>query len=90
MSSIINIAICDDEKIQVELLEKHVLNWANEKIYRKNTEVIEKTLDENIFVSCHRSYIVGLKHIRKIGKDNIELDNSHVIPVSRRQYSKII
>jgi hypothetical protein len=33
MNSIINIAICDDKKIQVELLEKYVLDWADEKIY---------------------------------------------------------
>ncbi len=54
---------------------------------RKNIGIIEKELDEKSFIRCHRSYIVGLKHIKKIGKTDIELDNGSVIPVSRRQYS---
>lgn len=55
---------------------------------RKNIGTIEKELDENIFAKCHRSYIVGLRHVKKIAKDNLELDNGDIIPVSRRQYSK--
>ncbi len=57
-------------------------------IIRKNMGTVEKELDENSFVRCHRSYIVGLKHIKRIGKDELELDNKVTIPVSRRQYSK--
>lgn len=56
---------------------------------RRNIGEIEKELDENIFERCHRSYIVGLKHIKKIGKSDIELDNGNTIPVSRRLYSNI-
>lgn len=56
---------------------------------RKNISTIEKELDENAFIRCHRSYIVGLKHIKKIGKNDIELDNGNIIPVSRRQYSNV-
>lgn len=54
---------------------------------RKNIGIIEKELDEKSFIRCHRSYIVGIRHIKKIGKIDIELDNGNVIPVSRRQYS---
>lgn len=55
---------------------------------RKNISAIEKELDENIFIRCHRSYIVGLRYIKKIGKTELELDNSDLIPISRRQYSQ--
>ncbi len=55
---------------------------------RKNIGIIEKELDENSFVRCHRSYIVGLEHVKRIGREDIELDNGDVIPVSRRKYSK--
>ena len=58
-------------------------------IIRKNIGEIEKEIDNNILLKCHRSYIVGLKHIRKIGKTDISLDNNHTIPVSRRLYSNI-
>jgi DNA-binding LytR/AlgR family response regulator len=51
-----------------------------------NISNIEKELDENSFIRCHRSYIVGLKYIKKIGSSELELDNGSVIPVSRRQY----
>ncbi len=56
---------------------------------RKNIGDIEEELDNNILMKCHRSYMVGLKHIRKIGKTDILLDNNHIIPVSRRLYSNI-
>lgn len=56
---------------------------------RKNMGEIEKELDDNILIKSHRSYIVGLKHIRKIGKADILLDNNQIIPVSRRLYSNI-
>ena len=55
---------------------------------RKNISAIEKELDENIFIRCHRSYIVGLRYIKRIGKNQLELDNGDLIPVSRRQYSQ--
>lgn len=54
---------------------------------RKNIGTMEKILEQNSFIRCHRSYIVNLKHIKKIGKVDIVLDNDDLIPVSRRQYS---
>lgn len=56
---------------------------------RKNIGDIEVELDNNILMKCHRSYIVGLKHIKRIGKSDILLDNNQMIPVSRRLYSDI-
>lgn len=55
---------------------------------RKGISSIEKELDEDSFVRCHRSYIVGLRHIKRIGINELELDNGKIIPISRRQYSK--
>lgn len=54
---------------------------------RKSISEIEKDLDENSFIRCHRSYIAGLKYIKKIGNNELEIDNGSIIPVSRRQYS---
>lgn len=68
-------------------LEMHTVD--KKYITRKNIGDIEKELDNNILMKCHRSYIVGLKHIRKIGKSDILLDNKQIIPVSRRLYSNI-
>lgn len=68
-------------------LELHTVD--KKYMVRKNIGDIEKELDNNILIKCHRSYIVGLKHIRKIGKTDILLDNKQIIPVSRRLYSNI-
>jgi DNA-binding LytR/AlgR family response regulator len=63
------------------------INAINEKYTtRKNISEIEKELDEDIFIRCHRSYIVGLRYIKKIGNKELELDNGYLIPISRRQY----
>jgi len=41
------------------------------------------------FVRCHRSYLVGLKHISKITKTDVILDNGKIIPLSRRMYKAV-
>lgn len=64
------------------------INTAEKKFtVRKSISSIEKELDEKMFVRCHRSYIVGLKYVKRIESSEIELDNAKLIPVSRRQYS---
>ncbi len=55
---------------------------------RKNISIMEKELDSNMFIRCHRSYIVGLRYIKKISNAQLEMDNGKAIPISRRQYAK--
>jgi len=43
---------------------------------------IEKMLGEG-FVRCHRSYLVGLKHISRLSKTEVILDNGKILPLSR-------
>jgi len=52
---------------------------------------IERNLGElsNDFIKCHRSYIVGLKHIKKITKTDVILDDGSVVPISRRLYNDV-
>ena len=49
---------------------------------------LEKLLDES-FIRCHRSYMAGLKHIVKITKTDVILDNNQAIPLSRRLYEDV-
>lgn len=49
---------------------------------------IENMLGEG-FIRCHRSYIVGLKHIKRITKADVILDNGMAIPLSRRSYDRV-
>lgn len=43
---------------------------------------IEKQLGEG-FVRCHRSYLVGLKHIARLSKTEVVLDSGKSLPLSR-------
>ena len=49
---------------------------------------LEKKLDTS-FVRSHRSYLVGLRHITRITKTDVILDNATSIPLSRRMYAKV-
>lgn len=45
-------------------------------------ELIPK-LPEEQFVMCHRSYIVNIIHVRRIGRKELTLSNGAILPVSR-------
>ena len=49
---------------------------------------LEKQLDDS-FVRSHRSYLVGLRHITRITKTDVVLDNGDLIPLSRRMYAEV-
>lgn len=46
---------------------------------------------ENIpgFIHSHRSYIVNLRYVRRIGKASATLDSGEDIPISRRLYNEV-
>jgi DNA-binding LytR/AlgR family response regulator len=48
-----------------------------------------KELDNTIFVQCHRSYIVGLRHISSILKSEVVLEDGGRVPVSRAKYKDV-
>lgn len=43
---------------------------------------LEKQLGQD-FIRCHRSYLVGLKHISRLSKTEVFLDNGNTLPLSR-------
>ncbi len=49
---------------------------------------VENLLDES-FIRCQRSYIVGLRHIKKTTKTSVILANDTEIPISRGMYKTI-
>ena len=62
----------------------------SEKIsLRKKISEIEKILPSKYFIRCHRSYIVNIKHIKSITKNDVLLENGVNIPISRGKYKKI-
>ncbi|MFT8318587.1 MAG: LytTR family DNA-binding domain-containing protein [Sporolactobacillus sp.] len=47
---------------------------------------MEKALNPLSFFRIHRSYLVGLRYIRQLGKSELILDDGTRLPVSRRRY----
>jgi len=47
---------------------------------------VEKTLGSGFF-RCHRSYLAGLKYIRRVSRTSVELENGVEIPLARGQYT---
>lgn len=45
---------------------------------------IEEMLGPGDFIRCHRSYLVGIRHIRRILKSDVEIDGGALVPLSRR------
>lgn len=49
---------------------------------RKSLSEVEQQLGEG-FIRCHRSYLVGLKHIASLTKTEVILDSGQALPLAR-------
>lgn len=47
---------------------------------------LEKQVDKNVFIRCHRSYLVNLNHVYQTDRENVVLDSGEKLPLSRRMY----
>ena len=66
------------------------IHTSTEKItIRKNIGEIEKILPSEYFIRCHRSYIVNVRYIKSIIKNNVLLENGVKIPISRGKYKEV-
>jgi Response regulator of the LytR/AlgR family len=45
---------------------------------------------EASFIKCHRSYLINLKHVLKIEKESVIMDDGRNIPMSRNSYKKVV
>jgi DNA-binding LytR/AlgR family response regulator len=79
-----------DDIIYIESIRNHVIIKTLETQYevRQNISRIEEELD-NSFFRCQRSYIVMLKHIKYISKNEVLLNNGETISLSRNIYKDL-
>lgn len=56
---------------------------------RNMTAVGEALQKEREFVKCHRCYLVNLRHVRQIRREEITMDDGSRIPVSRSAYAGV-
>lgn len=79
------------ELAAVEALGRHTrltLSDGSSFEARESFRELSERLSPGDFVQCHRSYIAGLRHIRKLSKEEIVMDSGAVIPVSRRLFGR--
>lgn len=57
---------------------------------RENIGFAERALHASpCIVKCHRSYLINLRHVRGIRREEITLDDGRKIPVSKSAYPKV-
>lgn len=88
----------DDENLRINLKDLFYIEafGHSSTLHCKNNEYTVKLsiseikdLLDDAFVYCHRSYIVNLKHILKMSKTDVFLDDGKSIPISRRMYADV-
>ncbi len=59
-------------------------------LLRHSITELSKTLEgQKGFVRCHRSYLVNLRHISAITRNEIVMDDSKTLPISRSAYQMV-
>lgn len=46
-------------------------------------------LKKDSFIKCHRSYLVNLKHVSRVEKEAVVMDDGRKVPISRNSYKKV-
>jgi len=85
-----HLRIPEGDILYCESIAHTTLIKAKEKIYEVRCSIteMEKILGDT-FIRCHRSYIVSIRHIKRITKTDIILDNDIAIPLARRSYDEV-
>ena len=90
--------LLDTNKEKIRLLYKEILYLeisghyitirtvdGTEYYVRNTIEKMQQLLPEDLFIRCHRSYLVNLMYIRKLSRSSLILTNEKQIPVGVRQ-----
>ncbi len=52
-------------------------------------ELAKKLEGRGDFLFCHRSYLVNLRRVSKVGRQDIVMEGGALVPVSRRMYNEV-
>lgn len=78
-----------DEILYLEVYSKEVNIHTNDNVYKVMSpiNVFEEKLEPYYFFRCHKSYIINLKKVTRIEKNNVYIEN-RLIPVSRYKFKE--
>jgi two-component system, LytTR family, response regulator LytT len=74
-------------EVQKKVVSIHTINQTFEVRY--SLEKIEKELDLDKFVRCHKSFLINLSYVENIKLNNIILESKEEVPVSRYRYKDV-
>lgn len=61
----------------------------NKYVAKIGINLLQESLAEFNFIKCHRSYIIGIRHVNIIKKYEVIMTNNDIIPISRRLYNDV-
>lgn len=82
--------ISEQDILSIESLGDHTSIYLYDK-YHISTNTLaywSEILDKTLFFRTHKSYIVGISHVRKIDKKSVFLINNMEVPISVRNMKK--
>ena len=84
------VKIYEKEILYLESLSHYITIYTKDKEYKikANISTFAQELSED-FYQTHRSYLVSLKHIMRISRDSVILDNGGQVPLARGKYDQI-
>lgn len=82
----IMLRLSPEDIFYMEAFKHNTEIYMEEKIYRIREGIgeLRKRFEDDMFVPCHRSYLVNLMYISGIGKDALILDDGRKVPMSKR------
>ena len=88
-----NRSVClDKDEILFFEVEAHyviVHTTSGDYRYKEKLASIEAMLGEPQFCRCHRSFLVNLRHVRLITRDQVQLHSMVCLPVSRNRWAAL-
>ena len=87
----ITIKLMQDDIISLESQKHSTIVTCKDQKYESKIGInlLQESLAAPDFIKCHRSYVIGLKHINSIKKYEAIMTNKDVIPISRRLYNDV-
>ena len=62
--------------------------YENVQVCHDKISDMEERMGET-FVRCHQSFLVNIKHVRRLNKTSMTLDNGYELPVARAKFKEV-
>ncbi|MGL5415576.1 MAG: LytR/AlgR family response regulator transcription factor [Clostridium sp.] len=71
--------------LYIETMDKQLRVHYKDKFVDVNETmaVLEKRLSNSYFIRAHKSFLVNARHVRRVEKQDVHLDDGTIIPISR-------